>query len=128
MQVGSLPDLRFNMKRIIPWSEGRSAHQAKVARCSTRMRENKIRDNPTLKRERIKNKSTGGNAITVFRINLNISQTELAKALGCTKHTVANWEHGRSQPKRSFRAAMDRMAKKNEIDCIDWELYDSLTG
>ncbi len=49
-----------------------------------------------------------------LRLAAGVTQAEAAKALGVNKHTVANWEHGRTAPsprlRRRFRSYLATLA------------------
>jgi transcriptional regulator with XRE-family HTH domain len=41
--------------------------------------------------------------IVTFRKQRNLSQRDIANALGITDQTVSNWEQGRSEPRLTIR-------------------------
>ncbi|WP_201473376.1 helix-turn-helix transcriptional regulator [Escherichia coli] len=56
-----------------------------------------------------------------YRESLNISQTTLAKAVGCTQGAIGHWESGRRFPDlktcRALVACLNKLGAKVSLDC-----------
>lgn len=62
------------------------------------------------------------NRLVNFRIAKNITQTQLADAVGVSQQAVSQWENGKKTPKSMYvkRIAMTLGVTSDEIlDCVD---------
>ncbi|MGK8252223.1 helix-turn-helix domain-containing protein [Moraxella lacunata] len=50
-----------------------------------------------------------------MRQKANLSQHQLAKALGVSVHTLKSWEQGQRNPSGSARVLLDLLAKRPEL-------------
>ena len=50
-------------------------------------------------------------SLAAARTNANMTQEQLAQALGVSKFTVCNWENGKSEPSMSQLSVISRLAK-----------------
>ena len=50
------------------------------------------------------------------RLQLFLTQAEMAKLFGVTEQTIRRWEHGKSQPHSSAIRKLNEICKKNKID------------
>lgn len=55
-------------------------------------------------------------AILDLRVQLNISQEELAKLLGVSIISVSRWENGHMEPTKLIKVKLDRLFKENRIE------------
>lgn len=55
-------------------------------------------------------------AIKALREKLIVSQTEMAKMLGCSFASVNRWENGVHEPTYKMKRKIVEMCKKNDID------------
>ncbi|MDF0383725.1 helix-turn-helix transcriptional regulator [Escherichia coli] len=59
-----------------------------------------------------------------YRESLNISQTTLAKAVGCTQGAIGHWESGRRFPDlKTCRALVACLNKLGEPPRVSWRVF-----
>lgn len=66
-----------------------------------------------------------GSELINFRKRLNLTQRQVAEALGVTDQTVSNWEQSRSEPKLTFKQVK---ALCNILQCSLEDLPDNVTS
>lgn len=66
-----------------------------------------------------------GSKLINLRKRLNLTQRQVAEALGVTDQTVSNWEQGRSEPKLTFKQVK---ALCNIFQCSLEDLPDNVTS
>ena len=45
-------------------------------------------------------------SLKAARVNANLTQQEVADKIGVSKHTIINWERGRTKPKKHILIAL----------------------
>lgn len=56
-----------------------------------------------------------GAEVKTLRVNLGMTQEDLAHELGVTVSTVNRWENGHTRPSRLATAGLDRLATDREV-------------
>lgn len=62
-------------------------------------------------------------SLAAARVNANLSQDDVVKALNISKATLVNWEQGKSEPKLTQVQKLSRLYKM-PIDNIRFGKYD----
>lgn len=109
-------------RKIHTWTPSQRKRQAKFGMKAAESRKKNMAENPAAKNEFISKSSTNpDHPIVAFRIRLNMTQSEQAKALGVTKNCVEKWEMGSNLPSRISRFKLDTLAREKGVEPIDWE-------
>ncbi|MDF2439946.1 MAG: hypothetical protein JWN98_930 [Abditibacteriota bacterium] len=102
------------------WTLEQRENQAKVRERTSHQHWDRINSDPALKQAEIERRGRMESAFVALRLRLNMTQLELAHAIGVTEECVQNWEAPRTHPRAANRKRLDNLAVERGVAKIDW--------